>query len=1712
VRDAGRFRGEFCSSTIGPAFLRNREEWTVSFTAARGFRSICATLMMGGLLCGAAATLPADETPLPATEPTGESPADEVEFLPFPPGVGPGSPDDDVIPVVPIPDEEPVADDLAALDDEGVSEDEEPADEVDAKDAPAKDTPDPADKAQPAPKKNGDEENGDGKKADAPAKAGDKPPAPNPLGKLFDKLFPPAAKPVPPPAAPKGQGVKPGQAKPVPGKQGEAPVVQPTLRKPKSRTVPDTRVAHDRRKLQWLSSAELSVQEGDWNEAVKWYQQILDNPDDALHRLDNGDWMSLKRFVRRELANAPTALREAYRTQYEGLARRMWDDATRRGDEAELARLAATYFPTEAAQAAANRVGTQALDRGEMVLAARWFDELWTTRSPLTRDRKWRLKALVALDRARLDSAKEVLVALAEPPGTPAAATSPAPRTPGTTEWLADLTARWPAWSAPVLTDWLVPFGDAGRTAVVEGGDPLLIPRWSSPLTDSHPVKEQVEHLVQSLQDQDHPTLPAAHALLVDGRIAFRTLAGVRVVEARTGRMLWQTDDGLPLEQAIAAAATASETGDFSAVQKLMGNPLFAENSFLHNQHGQAPENQPLAHLLFRNANFGSISSDGSQLFVLTDEGIFDPRQPGQTNAWEGRDPARGPGNLLQAYKLGSGQIAWEIGGAMSADGLELPLAGHFFFGPPVAIDGELLVVAEVAKDIRLCALDPADGRLLWSLLLGHADADIDTDLGRRWWSAPVAESQGILVCPTTTGWVMGVDRRSRSLLWGHRLTQPGKPGENGETADLVQMLPLNSTWAPSAPIIADGRVVLTTPESPNVVCLDLGTGRRLWQKSRNNSLQVAGIHDQLLVLTGPTEVTALRLANGESRWKAKTGQPAGRGVLVAGSLYLPLRSGEVRRLALDDGRTLGSWFPRESPLVLGNLSMYRGLLVSHGPLGLTAFEQEEAVRRDIARLREQDPHSVSAALSEARVAALKREQTRALELLEPIDDTKLVADDRALWRQLLFDALLETLRGAETTVDTTDRFARLLTLAATESEKRQVIDLRARREAQAGRYAEALSLYGSLLDAPAVELAIQDVDGQRKVSGDAWLAGRVAELWRAIPEDRRPELMATVQKFVAPASPDDPITEHHRRLRVWGVTPAGRDAALAFVDRVSNRGEFAAAERWLRPWLDDTDPAVAFRFRTRLARLYEQREMWSASARAWNRVATDSATATDEAGQTGEQLARAALERLAPNRIRPAPFDWEHSNTRVERIGVNYTNEYLQDFSALSREPYFRDFELSVSQQDQRLELVDDRTGELVWSQPLRSRLGAAENNLAVGDITGHVVVLLHRGVLHGISPVDRRVLWTHTADVRGQSHQYHTGHSPLHTPHMTATISLQHRLSVLQPGQGASQLSLVSTGIVIHHGPRAMRAVDTLTGEVLWTRPGPRAGTLVFGDEELLLLFHPESRRIVAVSGIDGQQVACPGVDGQSLNPWLFVGRRMLFSRAGDNRESKGTVLELFDPLQNRTVWSFPVPAKTQFGVIEPTRLALLGEKGELRELDLSTGRAVSLGDVPETDMKARSQAFTLVDDDTLFLIVNTQRSGNSMQEGGLPSVAMNGKVFAFNRSGGGPKWTQSIGNQYLIVERFRHNPLLVFASRRYEQRGMFGGNSIFEVQVLDKATGTRLLQDRNPSHGGFRSLLVDRARPAVEVRSYNERLRFVPGVQQAANSTPEAKPATP
>src|SRR5262249_4017544 len=125
-------------------------------------------------------------------------------------------------------------------------------------------------------------------------------------------------------------------------------------------------------------------------------------------------------------------------------------------------------------------------------------------------------------------------------------------------------------------------------------------------------------------------------------------------------------------------------------------------------------------------------------------------------------DPAHH--NRLLALDAESGKVAWVLGGRGAAPGADLH--DSHFLGPPLSLDGRLFGVVEKQQELRLVCLDAGGGRLRWTQVLTVPVSNVVRDVGRRVAPLRPAYADGILVCPTNAGVVLGVDLFQRSLAW----------------------------------------------------------------------------------------------------------------------------------------------------------------------------------------------------------------------------------------------------------------------------------------------------------------------------------------------------------------------------------------------------------------------------------------------------------------------------------------------------------------------------------------------------------------------------------------------------------------------------------------------------------------------------------------------------------------------------------------------------------------------------------------------------------------------------------------------------------------------------------------------------------------------------------------------------------------------------------
>ncbi|HEV3023307.1 MAG TPA: PQQ-binding-like beta-propeller repeat protein, partial [Pirellulales bacterium] len=777
-----------------------------------------------------------------------------------------------------------------------------------------------------------------------------------------------------------------------------------------------------------------------------------------------------------------------------------------------------------------------------------------------------------------------------------------------------------------------------------------------------------------------------------------------------------------------------------------------------------AGENLPLCHLLFRNANFGLTSSDGHRLFVVDDPLFFTNRQPGYPVNWVDTattSAGASTGVRLTAYDLETGRPLWEVGGASNGEAFDPPLAGYFFFGPPVADGDDLFVVGESTsgetnKQVRLICLDPESGAVKWTQLVASADPDIEKDLCRRWWTAQVAVADGMVICPTTVGWTVAVDRLTHTLLWGHRSAVTPRPNPNafggeGEIANQVPLWQLKDAWGPAPPVVHAGRIVYSSPEGQNFVCLDQATGKELWSKGRGTSSYFAGVHEKLALIVGRDQVSGWLLENGAEAWQSvKIPPPSGRGVMVADQLYLPVSTGEIWIIRMQTGEVAGKLSLPENTPPAGNLAMYHGMLLSADALGLTAFEQREAVQNEIERRRKQDPRDAWALIRAAQIKALGRDLSGALAALRQVPRDKVPHDLRETFRELLARALTATIREDFLRPSTDADLADLAAIIAIPVERQNLRRLEADLSLARGKFERAFEIYLSVADGPDVLLA-RDESSAIEVRSDLWAAGKIADM---IPRLSAADRIA-IDRRIAALQAEAAVSEKAQLkfvtlFRDWPQAAAvRRDLA----EKYAGRGEFAPAEHLLRQLAGSGDRNVAAAAVERLARLMLEFKLSADAAADYVDLERRFADVPLGNETTGASLVQALRESGKFPEYAADTLDWHADAVRVERHGVGgFSNFVTQELTSLgSSAPFFAGHRLEVETSSQRLDVIDGFSDEMYWSVPLRSRGGHPDGGMVVARAAAHQLTLLHQGVLHGLSPVDRKVLWTKPVENRG-------------------------------------------------------------------------------------------------------------------------------------------------------------------------------------------------------------------------------------------------------------------------------------------------------------------------------------------------------------------------
>jgi hypothetical protein len=520
--------------------------------------------------------------------------------------------------------------------------------------------------------------------------------------------------------------------------------------------------------------------------------------------------------------------------------------------------------------------------------------------------------------------------------------------------------------------------------------------------------------------------------------------------------------------------------------------------------------------------------------------------------------------------------------------------------------------------------------------------------------------------------------------------------------------------------------------------------------------------------------------------------------------------------------------------------------------------------------------------------------------------------------------------------------------------------------------------------------------------------------------------------------------------------------------------------------------------------------------------------------GRSGAQVSAALLQEWSLEGLPARGVVWPEAGLRTERMAANYQNYTTMELGQLGpRTPLFGRYRLNVDPQSQRLEMVEGASDQRFWTLPLRLGTAGNDGGMVFARSQGHRMLLLFQGVLHAVSPYEKQTLWTRPQESR--SGQQYFGRAQ--TPFLPLrTIPTGNNRQPLQVQVSAGPLSLVGEDVVCLQGRRYLQVLDAETGEVRWQMKVMRNGLALSGgdrvvyvgalDLQAMAMGMGGMRASIPLAGLSrnagpGGPQALRTLDGRPVEiPKLREVQQKSLHALGDDlllatTTEKEVELRRYNPLTEQDRWKQTVRKGALVTLLDEDRLGYVEPAGKeiktatLGILDLADGTRQTL-DVSEIDIKAKNELFVFTDREQIYLVVNRPGSIQNYYNEQLPYVRINGTVAAFDLATGQARWKQQVLGQNLLLERLEFSPVLLFVSRKFENKGQMNFWSMHLV-ALDKATGVRKLDEKSAQQPGFRSLTINAHDRYIELRGWNDRLRLYPSEQAAVVTppVPEAKP---
>jgi outer membrane protein assembly factor BamB/tetratricopeptide (TPR) repeat protein len=1133
-----------------------------------------------------------------------------------------------------------------------------------------------------------------------------------------------------------------------------------------------------------------------WPEVVEALQRILDDPQDKFAPLPrkgpDGKEVIVPTSVRAEanrlLANLPAAGLEAYKTfskagpKADEYLKKAKDAATTEERLALLGLVVRRYLHTDAGGEAADLLATHYMDRGDFRTASRYFSLLMTraggadSLSPETL-----FRAAYAFHQADDKGGEDSIWQTARARGIREVHFGDEAKS--VTE-LKDYLGGLGRAVDVVGRQWAYFLGDASHTGKGEGGPAFMGPTNLVQRTDvpsgttnsngsSHTetfdtklrnlFKTAADHLARVNQPVMPSQFPVAAMVALKANkgggqkiplVVYRTYAGIVAVNMETGKIDGYSTISGGLDWFMQDSNRETVLNQWNAMY--MGNPA-------QGQPAQRPG------IVFENTTIGTLSTDGEFAYTIGDLAVPPPAAyaqqmgfPGNPNPNMGWSPEIVKAlshSRLMAYDLTRGcASAWNV----PADNEKGEFADCYFLGPPLCLNGKLYVLSEKQQELRLICMENVRNGAGWTpkidfvLSLGTArDNQMQQDPLRRIHAAHLSYGEGVLVCPTNLGYVIGIDLLQDSLLWAYPYRDktdapedtgmvmgpggmpwrggrfPGGMNPNGT----FNQAPPQSGWKVSAPIIQDGKVVFTAPDSKSLHCVNLKDGTPAWSRPRQeNDLYLGGVVNGKVIVVGTKTAHAYTLAKGDDAWTVETGLPSGFGAASDNTYYLPLQKSiatkepEICAIDVDRGIVTGHTKARavegKEIKAPGNLLFFNDEIVSQTTDEVVAYPQLKIKIAEMTEALKANPNDPKGLFDRGELSLEEGNLEGAVQDFRQVLRNNPPADLVGNVRNKLYDALTEDFQhNFDKAEKYEEDYAALCSLdlpaGATESQRAEArrrrtnfLYLIAKGKEGQRKLTEAFDKYLELNGEAQQDELLSLVDERLvKAAPDVLAQGRIAAMVAGATEVERKPLEARIaSRWKEIESRDDPA-ELRKFVTLFGsLFAVGQEARLHLAERLMDDDKdpnaLIDAERQLSLLRARTrDPEVAARAVESLARLNTRKGLLEDAAYYYRVLRDRYPTVKVRDGKTGADVFNemATDKRLWSHLDAPPPFgaagklkataEPENSQLRNQTFKFSHDGENL---------PFFQRYSLGIQfgagSNNEQIKLVDRTTGEPYW------------------------------------------------------------------------------------------------------------------------------------------------------------------------------------------------------------------------------------------------------------------------------------------------------------------------------------------------------------------------------------------------------------------------------